>query len=157
MSFFSPLKSPTFMTWLKQSVPTNTLSPMELFPWPIPAHFLKLIIYLCFVLPAYMYAHHMCAWCPWRSEEAVTSLGTGVTDEPHCGYWELNSGLLKMWQFLWPLSDLTILLVCFLLDPFHSSLTDVSACSSIKRPAGCLFLFTYAQKPASMGCLPCRG
>lgn len=30
--------------------------------------FLICIPYMC-VLPACMFVHHMCAWCPWRSEE----------------------------------------------------------------------------------------
>lgn len=31
------------------------------------------------VLHAYMSVHHVCSWCPWRSEEQPRSLGTGVT------------------------------------------------------------------------------
>lgn len=33
------------------------------------------------VLPEYMYVHHVCGWCLWRSEEGTISLRTRVTTE----------------------------------------------------------------------------
>ena len=44
------------------------------------------------VLLVYMYVYHVCAWCPWKSEEGVRSPETGVMDswEPPCQSWELN-------------------------------------------------------------------
>ena len=38
------------------------------------------------VLPACIYVYHMYAWYPWRSEESIRSLGTGVMNgcEPSC-------------------------------------------------------------------------
>lgn len=39
----------------------------------------KIRFILC-VLPEIMYVHHVCAWCPWRSEEGVGSPGPGVKD-----------------------------------------------------------------------------
>ena len=30
------------------------------------------------VLPTHISVYHMCAWCPWRSEKGVESLGTGA-------------------------------------------------------------------------------
>lgn len=33
------------------------------------------------VLPEYMYVHHVCGWCLWRSEEDTISLCTRVTTE----------------------------------------------------------------------------
>lgn len=37
-----------------------------------------------------MYVHHVCAWCPQRSEDGIRSLGTGVTEgcKPSFGCWE---------------------------------------------------------------------
>jgi hypothetical protein len=32
------------------------------------------------VLPEWMYAHHMCAWCPGKKEEGVKACGNEVTD-----------------------------------------------------------------------------
>lgn len=31
------------------------------------------------VLPVYMYVRHVCACCPWRSEEGIGSPRTGVS------------------------------------------------------------------------------
>lgn len=46
--------------------------------------FLFFKFYFCimcaYVLPAYMCAHHMSAWCLRRSEEGIGSPGTGVKD-----------------------------------------------------------------------------
>lgn len=45
-----------------------------------------------FCLHACMSMHHLHAWCSWRSEEIIRSLGTGVKDgcETLCGCWEFN-------------------------------------------------------------------
>lgn len=32
------------------------------------------------VLPVHVSVHHIYAWGPWRSEESITYLGTGITD-----------------------------------------------------------------------------
>lgn len=49
--------------------------------------FLKHIFFKDFSVLSHVYIHTMCvAWCLWRSEEGVESLGTGVTGgcEPPC-------------------------------------------------------------------------
>jgi hypothetical protein len=40
------------------------------------------LYFMCsdFVLPVYVYMHHMCACCLWRPEEGIGSSGTGVAD-----------------------------------------------------------------------------
>lgn len=45
----------------------------------------------------YVCAHHMHAWCLWRSEKGVGSLGTGVTHghETPCRCWALNPSPLQ--------------------------------------------------------------
>lgn len=44
-------------------------------------------MYVSICLHACMYVPHMCVWCPWKPEEGVRTLGTGITDgcEPLCG------------------------------------------------------------------------
>lgn len=51
--------------------------------------------FVCFllcvsILPSCMYAHRLHGWRYWDPEEAIASLGTGVTDgcEPPCSFWE---------------------------------------------------------------------
>lgn len=41
-----------------------------------------------------MYVRHVCAWCPWRSEEGIRCPRTGVRNgcEPPCVNGELNLG-----------------------------------------------------------------
>lgn len=51
-------------------------------------------------LPTYVSVHHMCAWCPQRSEESVGSPETGVMDnyescKAPCGCWEPDLGLFQ--------------------------------------------------------------
>lgn len=48
------------------------------------------------VFPAYMYVHHLNAWCLRRSEKGICSPGTRVISdgEPLCGFWEWNPGPL---------------------------------------------------------------
>jgi hypothetical protein len=50
---------------------------------------LFVLFYVHDVLPASMYVHHVCAWCPQRSERGIGSSETGVTDGgSHCvGDW----------------------------------------------------------------------
>jgi hypothetical protein len=49
-------------------------------------------LYVCLfvlcVLPVYMYVHHICTWCLWRSKERIGYPGTGVKDgcEPLCRF-----------------------------------------------------------------------
>ena len=45
------------------------------------------------VFPGCISVHHVCSWCPWRSEEGVGSLGTEVTDacETPGMWWKLSS------------------------------------------------------------------
>lgn len=53
--------------------------------------FLFVCFLLCLsILPSCMYAHHLHGWRYWDPEEAIASLGTGVTDgcEPPCSFWE---------------------------------------------------------------------
>ena len=42
-----------------------------------------------------VHVYHVCAWCPWKSEEGARSLGRGVmaSYEPLCRFWEPNPGL----------------------------------------------------------------
>lgn len=55
-----------------------------------------LFIYLS-ILSACLYMHHVCAWCPVRSEGGVGSPQTGVTDGwPPCGCWELSTDPLQV-------------------------------------------------------------
>jgi hypothetical protein len=51
------------------------------------------------ILPASLSVHHMCAWCPGRSEEGIGFPRTGVTDshELLCGSWELSLAPLEEW------------------------------------------------------------
>ena len=46
------------------------------------AHIFMFTYFMCMiVLFMCISLYHMCAWCLWRSEEGVGSLGTGVVDE----------------------------------------------------------------------------
>lgn len=46
------------------------------------------------VLPARMSVHLAFDWCPWKLEEGISSLGTGITGgcKPQSEYWESNMG-----------------------------------------------------------------
>jgi hypothetical protein len=60
-------------------------------------------VFVCMnVSPVFMYVHHMCAWCPRKSEDSFRSPGMGVTDgcEPLTGSCKLNAGLLRKQQVL---------------------------------------------------------
>lgn len=51
-----------------------------------------------------MYLFALCAWCLWRPEEGMGSLGTGVRDvcEPPCGCWALNASPVLEHRLLFP-------------------------------------------------------
>lgn len=61
-----------------------------LLDWCLRTYFVRMS-----VLPACLWAHRMCPWCPWSPEKRVGSPRTGVTGgyEPHCGSWEPNMEL----------------------------------------------------------------
>lgn len=44
------------------------------------------------VSPAWMFMHHICAWCMLRPEEGIRYPRVRVTEgwELPCGYWESN-------------------------------------------------------------------
>jgi hypothetical protein len=46
------------------------------------------------VLPTCMSVHLVFGWCPWKLEEGIRSLGTGIKDrfKRQCEYWESNMG-----------------------------------------------------------------
>lgn len=42
--------------------------------------YLLILFYVCEYSACGMYAHHIYAWCLWKSEEGIRSPGTGVID-----------------------------------------------------------------------------
>jgi hypothetical protein len=81
--------------------------------------------FICFiVLLECVSVYHMCAWCPWKSEEALGSPWTGIMDtsEMSRGCWKLNLGPMQK-----QVSHLSHSLILFLLFVFWDR---VSLCSS---------------------------
>lgn len=65
---------------------------------------LDLFILFCLsVLFACMATHHVCMWCPQRSEGSIRFPGTGVTGDcgPPCEFREPKPGFLQECQVLW--------------------------------------------------------
>ena len=61
------------------------------------------------VLPAYMFAHHLWAWCPWSPESGIGCSGTRVTDSCELPYdcWESNPGPVEKQSVHLPLTYLS--------------------------------------------------
>lgn len=81
----------SFVRSWKQSLNTQPFSSLKKF------HLMCMV-----VLPACMSVHCINALCPWRPEEDIGSLWTGVSDgcETLCGFWKLNQDPLQEQQIL---------------------------------------------------------